>query len=186
MFRAGPLGSIRIASSTSFTRALLRQAFVATLSQLQGLWGPSESRVPHIPRVPYDAQRLSSQLQGLWDPSESRVPCLPRVFCVAQRLSRPFAIAGPLVSIRIASSISPTCELCCPAFVATLRDCRASGIHKNRKFYVSHAFVAPLRFASSTSAARVALCPVFVATLSPLQGLWDPQNRKFHILHVCR
>ena len=35
--------------------------------------------------------------------------------------------------------MSPTRVLCCPAFVATLCDCRASGIHQNRGFLVSHA-----------------------------------------------
>ena len=112
--------------------------------------------------------------------------------------------AGPLASIRIASSMTPTRALCCPAFVATLRDCRASGIHKNHKFHVfracfmasgvcyvpfvclqappgihknreflvSHAFVAPLGFASSTSFARVLWCPASVVT---------PRICEFHI-----
>ena len=62
----------------------------------------------------------------------------PRVLCGAQRLLRPFrarlVFAGPLGSIRIASSMSPT------------------------------RLLRPLGFASSTSVARVLWCPAFVAT----------------------
>ena len=81
---------------------------------------PSES-VPRelhacsvVPSVCYDPFARALCLQGPWDPSESRVPCLPRVLYGVQRLLRPF---------RIASSMSPTRALWCPAFVATPQIC---------------------------------------------------------------
>ena len=50
------------------------------------------------PAVPIRIAGALCSAQGLWGPSESRVPYLPRVLCGAQRLSRPFRIASSICS----------------------------------------------------------------------------------------
>ena len=102
---------------------MLRPCRIAgALCYAQGPWDPAESRVSYLSRVFYGAQRL---LRPLRSAGASRAP---RVLCGAQRLLRPFrarlVFAGPLGSIRIASSMSPTRALWCPAFVATPQICK--------------------------------------------------------------
>ena len=120
VFRAEPLGSIRIASSMSPTRALWCPAFVATLSPLQGLRDPQnrEFRIFHAcPIAP----------SVCCAPSELRVPgelhacsVVPSVGC--EPFASALCVARPLGSMRIASSTSSTRALHCLAFVTALQN----------------------------------------------------------------
>ena len=119
--------------------------------------------------------------------------------------------ARPLASIRIASSMIPTHALRCPAFVATLCNCRTSGIHKNREFLVSHASVATPRICEfhiccarlmapsvccnptdlqvprllrASCGARPPLLRPF-RSLSAKRVLWCPWLATTHQIHVC-
>ena len=134
-------GQPRIASSISVAR------------------GCPESRVPYA--------------QGPWGPSDLRVhicrarSAVPAVCCDPQNREPHIFRAGPLGSIRFASSISSTRVLGCPAFVATLQ---------NREPHIFRAGpLGSIRFASSISSTRVLWHPAFVATL---------QNREFDMFHA--
>ena len=122
---AGPLGSIGFASP--YLPRALRGA--------RRLLRPSESRAPYLPRRAPGILRFASSISSTrgcpesrapWDPSDLRVHIfharfgVPAVCCDPQNREPHIFRAGPLGSIRIASSISSTRVLGCLSFLATL------------------------------------------------------------------
>ena len=160
MFRAGPLGSIRIASSMSPTRLLRPLGLASFTSAARVFLCPVFVATPRTCEFHICCARLIVP-SVCRDPSDSQVPHLLRASHCAQCLLRPFRHCRASGILRIASSTSYTCADSAQQLL------RPSALQVP---YLLHAslrpvFVAPLSFASSISVARVSLCPVSVATL---------------------
>ena len=95
--------------------------------------GSPESRVPYLSRAA--AQNRGCLAQGPWGPSDLRVhicrarSAVPAVCCDPSESRAHIFGAGPLGSIRFASSISVARALWCPAFVATPQICEFVMFH---------------------------------------------------------